>query len=118
MKKKTILKLLLLFLILILIGVNIFIYVKDDQEVAILGYHGILPEKMNVSNSEFIINMEDFEKQLQYLQKHNYKTLTLEEFYCWKMKKCKKPHKAVLITFDDGYKNNYDYAREFISFKN
>ena len=51
-----------------------------------------------------------FEEQLKYLKKHNYKTLTLEEFECFHKGECKIPRKSVLITMDDGYQSNYDLA--------
>lgn len=91
-----------------------YIYYKNEKQVAILGYHGVLPQKINTSNSKLIVNQEDFEKQLKYLKKHGYRSMTLDEFKCWKNKKCKKAHRSVLITFDDGYMDNYLYAFELL----
>lgn len=93
-----------------LIAIASYVYYKNEQMVPILGYHGILPSNLNSGNNELIINTETFEEQLKTLKKLNYKTLSLDEYYCWKIGKCKKPHRSVLITFDDGYMNNYDYA--------
>ena len=44
-----------------------------------------------------------FDEQMKYLYDNNYKTLSMQEFYCWKIKKCSVPEKSVLITFDDGF---------------
>jgi len=112
MKNK--LKFIGLFVLLIFIIFIIVIYVKNDKKVAILGYHSVLPEKLNTDNNEMIMDAEKFEKQLKILKKLGYKTLSLEEFNCWKNKKCKKPHKSVLITFDDGYYDNYKYAFDIL----
>lgn len=106
---KKALVIIILFLVIIC-GGFIYLYLYNETHVTILGYHGTLPNKINIEKSEFVIDLEKLEKELQFLKKHKYKTLTLKEFLCWKNKKCSKPNKAVLITFDDGYKNNYDYA--------
>lgn len=103
--------LILLISSLICIGV---IYFKNDNKVAVLGYHGVLPKEKNTSNDPLIIDAELFEKQLKFLKRMNYDTMTLDEFNCWKKGKCEKKHKSVLITFDDGYQNNYEYAFELL----
>lgn len=38
------------------------------------------PQKINTSDSKLIVNQEDFEKQLKYLKKHGYRSMTLDEF--------------------------------------
>lgn len=101
------------FVLITLISMG-YIYYKNEKQVAILGYHGVLPQKINTSDSRLIVNQEDFEKQLKYLKKHGYRSMTLDEFNCWKNKKCKKAHRSVLITFDDGYMDNYLYAFELL----
>ena len=82
----------------------------NEKMVPILGYHAILPSDKNPNHPELTIDAELFEQQLKQLKKMGYKSLTLDEYYCWQRGECKKPHRAVLITFDDGYMNNYDYA--------
>lgn len=111
--EKLIIILLYIVLFLILLIVTI-IYIKNDSKVAILGYHGVLPKELNTSGSKLVVNQEDFEEQLKYLKKHGYKSMSLEEFYCWKKGECKKSHKSILITFDDGYMNNFEYAFDLL----
>jgi len=103
-------KLLIIIILLILSLITAIIYTLNENKVAILGYHSVLPKVENTANDNLIVDLEKFDKQLDILEFLGYKTLTLEEFQCWKEKKCKKPHKSVLITFDDGYTNNYEYA--------
>ena len=112
-KKKILLITLGAFVLTFILVVG-FLYFQNDNKVAILGYHGVLPKKLNTSGDNLIIDMEKFEEQLKYLKKNGYNTMTLDEFNCWKNGKCKKKHKSVLITFDDGYQNNYDYAFELL----
>lgn len=73
------------FVLITLISMG-YIYYKNEKQVAILGYHGVLPPKINTSDSRLIVNQEDFEKQLKYLKKHGYRSMTLSEFNCWKNK--------------------------------
>lgn len=90
-KRKKIILILLCIVILLIYAV---IYIKNDSKVAILGYHGVLPQKLNTSGSKLVVNREDFEEQLKYLKKFGYKSMSLEEFYCWKKGECKKSHKS------------------------
>lgn len=111
MKKK--IKTILLVIILIVIAIIGILYFKNKDTVAVLCYHNIATaeEKANFpEESDWVIDVENFEEQLKYLKKHNYKTLTMEEFYQWKQGKVKLPVKSVLITFDDGFLSNYHYA--------
>lgn len=113
-KKNKIILLLCASCIILLVIVTIVVYTMNENKIAILGYHGVMPKEINTSGSKLIVNQEDFEKQLKYLKKHGYKSMTLSEFNCWKNKECKKAHKSVLITFDDGYMDNYLYAFELL----
>lgn len=103
-----------IIILLLFASAIMFIYYKNDKKVAVLGYHGILPREKNNSGDNLIVDQEKFEKQLKLLKKMRYETMSLEDFYCWKNGNCQKKHKSVLITFDDGYQNNYDYAFELL----
>lgn len=108
---KKILKILLLLLLFFFTIALIFIY--NHPKIAVLCYHNIaLPaEKEQFSDeSDWTITTDNFKEQLDYLKKMNYKTLTMDEFYNWKTGNLNLPYKSVLITFDDGFLSNYEYA--------
>lgn len=107
MKKRYIIGIIILFVVLIVV------ILYRDQKVAVLGYHSFITEESYEQEAEhdpLVLKIDHFEKQLAYLHKHGYKTLSLEEFYCYHQKKCKIPRKSVLITMDDGYQSNYELA--------
>jgi peptidoglycan/xylan/chitin deacetylase (PgdA/CDA1 family) len=83
-------------------------------KVPVLLYHHIVSRE-DLSDGHYIkgklnpmvVLKEDFEKQMAYLQEEGYTTLTLSELYDFLARKKDVPAKSVVITFDDGYKDNY-----------
>jgi len=76
---------------------------KDSKHIPILIYHSV-----DDSGSCISVSPSDFEKEMIYIKENGYKTLNLNEAIgVWKGE-VKKPHKAIVITFDDGFQNNYD----------
>ena len=107
-------KTILVILILLILLVSLILYVLyRESKVAVLCYHNIATqtEKDNFPEEQrWTIDVNNFKEQMEYLYKNNYKTLTLDEFYQWKQGNIKIPFKSVLITFDDGFLSNYEYA--------
>ncbi len=62
-------------------------------------------------NRRYIVSSLNFQKQMEYLQGNNYKTKTILE-----LSEIKQGHseKFVVLTFDDGYAGNYNYAFEIM----
>ncbi|MFP7442417.1 polysaccharide deacetylase family protein [Bacillus infantis] len=83
-------------------------------KVPVLSYHHIVSRE-DLSESHYIkgklnpmvVLKEDFEKQMAYLKEKGYTSLTLSELYDFLARKKDVPAKSVVITFDDGYKDNY-----------
>lgn len=85
--------------------------VKDSREevaLPVLMYHGLTedPEKV----SDYFITAEDFEKDLQWLRDHGYTTVSFQQLADYAEHGSRLPEKPVLLTFDDGYYNNYAKA--------
>lgn len=77
-----------------------------NSQTIILNYHRIGP-----MNDNWIIkplHHKIFEKQVEYLSK-NYEIISLKSL-SEMLINGNVPKKAVVITFDDGYKDNYEYA--------
>ena len=86
----------------IIIIISIIIYNILPTKIAVLTYHDFVSD--NVENN-MQIRLKTFEKEIKYLAKHNYKSITPEDLKCFINKECKLSKKSVLITFDDGWKN-------------
>ena len=66
----------------------------------ILAYHSISRNRKDALSVSAI----EFEKQLKWLKNKNYKVVTIEEAIRM------KNQKSAVITFDDGYRDNYEIA--------
>ncbi len=71
--------------------------------VPVLMYHHVSSHK----GALVTISPENFESHISYLAKNGYKTLTLDEFLAFKKGEFSLPKKSVLLTFDDGWIDNY-----------
>ena len=56
------------------------------------------------------VTPELFERHIEYLSKNSYIVLSLDELVEMKKAGVRPKRKTVIITFDDGYENNYEYA--------
>jgi peptidoglycan/xylan/chitin deacetylase (PgdA/CDA1 family) len=78
-----------------------------ESQVGILLYHRVCPRNDNWSLKPF--NPESFERQMEYFYQ-NYEILPLNRLVQYIHQGKSFPDKSVVITFDDGYKDNYLYA--------
>lgn len=82
-----------------------------QNEVAILRYHAIVEQKDNFYASPSIcLSPELFEEQVQYFSK-NHTVISLDEVYSCIADQRPFPEGAVVFTFDDGYRDNYNAAK-------
>jgi peptidoglycan/xylan/chitin deacetylase (PgdA/CDA1 family) len=74
------------------------------RHVAIIGYHRVSKEKG--VRSFPILSPEGFRSQIEYFCR-NYEVLSLDQLVTSLDEGRRLPEKAVVITFDDGYRDNY-----------
>lgn len=75
----------------------------NKKGLTILTYHSI----SNKIEPDETVSPEEFERQLQYIIKKNYKVLSLEEAIKYLQTDFEKVAGTIVITFDDGYRDNY-----------
>jgi peptidoglycan/xylan/chitin deacetylase (PgdA/CDA1 family) len=68
------------------------------RRIPILLYHGIDKK----SSNQWTVELELFEKQMAYLDERGFQTLSLSDF-----SERRLPEKSLILTFDDGFKDNY-----------
>lgn len=88
---------------------------RPDRVPALL-YHQII-SKEKVDSGE-LVNHErvyvaydsSFAEQMEYLHRHGYTTITLDDLVAFQEGRRPLPSKPIIVTFDDGFMSNYLYA--------
>ena len=78
----------------------------SEEMVPILYYHQI----SDTDTSPYTTKVSDFRDQMDYLYKNNYNTITFTELLEYMNNGTKLPEKSIILTFDDGWKDQYDNA--------
>ncbi|MFA6850169.1 MAG: polysaccharide deacetylase family protein [Selenomonadaceae bacterium] len=110
LRKKILLLVLLFCMPIVLVSphnmtANMLKECTNGTKVVVLNYHKI--DNMNISLS---VLPKDFDQQMAYLKKNNYHTITPNELYDSLNNGTELPENPVILTFDDGYRDNYTYA--------
>ena len=85
----------------------------QSLRIPIFIYHHIRPYVIGESarQNQFDITPELFDQQLAYLENHGFTTITLDDLMRDVASGTTTPaHKPVILTFDDGWENQYEYA--------
>ncbi|MEI7452340.1 MAG: polysaccharide deacetylase family protein [Candidatus Falkowbacteria bacterium] len=80
--------------------------------VPILMYHHVEPTAQAKANGQekLYVDSDIFAKQMEYFKKNSYHSISTEELIAALRTGKKLPKKTIVITLDDGYQDNYDYA--------
>ena len=81
---------------------------KSQIELPILMYHSMLKDP--VKPSQYIVSPDLFEKDLKYIRKKGYTPVFMKEVIDYVNGTGSLPKKPIVLSFDDGYYNNYYYA--------
>jgi peptidoglycan/xylan/chitin deacetylase (PgdA/CDA1 family) len=96
----------LLFCLLLGLQLRYNLFTSFQNGFRVLMYHQIDPERSDA----LTVKLEDFEKQLRYLLWFRYHIISLSDVLSFIEKGTSLPPKSVLLTFDDGYQNNFEYV--------
>lgn len=80
--------------------------------VPVLLYHRVQPISLakTVGQASISVDSGIFDQQMQYLSEHGYTAITALDLVNALKNKTAVPAKSVVITFDDGYKNHFEYV--------
>lgn len=76
------------------------------KAVPILTYHHVNP----LEGDMVTVSVNHFEEQMSFLDRRGYHTLFVSELVEWMQGKRTVPKKSVVLSFDDGFRDNYEYA--------
>ncbi len=96
--------LIILSVALFLVGFYFF-WLSPKYTVPILMYHNI-----GYEDGSSFVKPENFNKQMEYIKGNGYTVITLDELVAGIKNKSQFKKNTVVITFDDGYKDNFVYA--------
>lgn len=77
-----------------------------EEGIPVLMYHSI----GTMYDRSICVSESLFKEQMEWLYKHDYHTVNLDEFYEALSGNAELPDKPVLITFDDGFGDNFKVA--------
>ena len=91
----------------ILILTLIIFLLPEPEGFPILEYHQVTDEPLDPDFEIYNVPPAEFAAQLDYLQAEGYTTITLQDFMRAVHGKGMLPDKPIVLTFDDGYSDNY-----------
>ncbi len=85
--------------------------VSSQAPVPVLMYHVIASPPSSAQLPELYVDPKDFDQQMEWLRDRGYQGVSLNQVYDAWFKEGKLPEKPVVVSFDDGYRSQYVYAR-------
>lgn len=81
----------------------------QQELIPVLMYHRVSPYLYR-GGPGLRVNSDAFRRQMKYLHDHGYHTISLDQLMDHWQKNLPLPARPIVITFDDGYEDNYLYA--------
>lgn len=80
-------------------------------EIPVIMYHRVIRDKSEGGVHGIYVTESQFEKHLKYLKQKGFETITFKDLLNNKYKdRFNRGKKQIILTFDDGYTDNYNYA--------
>ncbi len=101
----------MIFSLVTLISASLVTAVKAQSQVVelpIIMYHSILKDENYWG--DYVISPEQLEADFEYLSQNGYTAIGMTELYNYLYLGEDLPEKPIILSFDDGYYNNYLYA--------
>ncbi len=80
------------------------------MKIPILFYHKISRPNPKAKVLDLYVTPYNFRRQMRYLKWRGYKTISLDDLFKWLSFGETLPKRPIILTFDDGYEDNYTYA--------
>lgn len=93
-------------ILVIALCVMAWLFHGKGSSVPVLNYHQI----NDTAKNPLTVNVEQFDAQMKFLSENGYHTITPDEMLDAWENGTELPEKPVVITFDDGYVDNFKYA--------
>lgn len=92
--------------------VRLWFLENRSDRIPVLNYHRIVTDSdmHRCKKESYVVSESAFKMQMQYLKEHGFTPIDLNDFLYYKEHPHELPSRPVIITFDDGYENNYLYA--------
>ncbi|HWP82712.1 MAG TPA: polysaccharide deacetylase family protein [Bacteroidota bacterium] len=76
--------------------------------IKVLMYHRVVKEKRLSDRHWFCVHVDDFHRQLELLERWGFVPITFNDYRLSLLGSLDLPRRAVVLTFDDGYRDTYD----------
>jgi len=84
----------------------------ETQDLIVLCYHDV-PEKVNLD--DYGVDQRTFIATIEYFRRHDFNFVSLQDIIEAHEGKKPLPEKAIMLTFDDGYKTYFDFVFPLLS---
>ena len=90
-------------------GLLVFAHVAEiGVRIPVIMYHAVIDD--STRQGQYVISPQELECDFRWLKGEGYTPILSHDLIAYSKGECTLPEKPILLTFDDGYYNNYLYA--------